>query len=391
MHADEVLTAVRLPLTRRNEFVHEFKQAHRREDDIAIVNAGMRVLLQPSDQGWVVEEAAISYGGVAPRTISAPATQAALVGKTWGPELLQHALQTVRQDVVIDANAPGGMVEFRRSLASSFLFKFFLRVSQQLESDPPTWPADWTSAAQVYHRPAPCGLQIYDREHPESIVGTPARHMAADLQVTGVAKYTDDVPLPPDALHAAVIKSERAHARIVSVDASAALAVEGVAGVFLAKDVPGSNRFKVAVPDEVVYAEDTVTCVNMVRRVLLCVVVFLLHRQHTLSQPIGVVVADTEAIARAAAKLVKVTYEDLPAIFTIQEAIEAGSFFAEYGGGSKTLARGDVDAAMATCAMVVEGSMRLGGQEHFYLEPQCAVILPVEDDEFVSIASTQVV
>lgn len=264
MHADEVLTAVRLPLTRRNEFVHEFKQAHRREDDIAIVNAGMRVLLTPTDSGWIVEEAAISYGGVAPRTISATLTQQSLIGKAWGPALLQEALANVGKDVVIDANAPGGMVEFRRSLASSFLFKFFLRVSQQLEVNAPRWPADWASAAQTYHRPAPCGLQIYDREHPDSIVGTPARHMAADLQVSGAARYTDDVPLPPDALHAAVIKSERAHARIVQVDTSAAAAVAGVAGVFLAKDVPGSNRFKVAVPDEVVYAEDVVTCVNMV-------------------------------------------------------------------------------------------------------------------------------
>lgn len=113
------------------------------------------------------------------------------------------------------------------------------------------------------------------------------------------------------------------------------------------------------------------------------------HRHHP-TQPIGVVVADTEAIARAAAKLVRVTYEDLPAILTIQDAIDAESYFAEYGGGSKTLERGDVDAVLQECATVVEGSMRLGGQEHFYLEPQCAVMLPVEDDEFVSIASTQV-
>lgn len=73
------------------------------------------------------------------------------------------------------------------------------------------------------------------------------------------------MPLPADALHAAVIKSERGHARIVSIDTSAAEALAGVAGVFLAKDVPGSNRFSVAVEDEVVYADGVVTCVNMVR------------------------------------------------------------------------------------------------------------------------------
>lgn len=109
------------------------------------------------------------------------------------------------------------------------------------------------------------------------------------------------------------------------------------------------------------------------------------------TQPIGVVVADTEAVARDAVKLVKVEYEDLPAIYTIQDAIAAGSFFKEYGGGEKVLQKGrDVDEVLAECVQVVEGDMSLGGQEHFYLEPQCAVIMPVENDEFVSIASTQV-
>ncbi len=204
LQPEEVLTAVRLPLNKQHEYVCEFKQAHRREDDIAIVNAGMRVWLEqttgvlccgcglllcmgchrcvivcglcacrvrnssfhvnvsrsmcitpysytlfyppnlthppsprtpPPPDGWVAKDVAISYGGVAPRTISAPVTETTIKGKIWGPSLLTEALGAVQQDVVIDANAPGGMVEFRQSLSSSFLFKFFLRVAQQLESE----------------------------------------------------------------------------------------------------------------------------------------------------------------------------------------------------------------------------------------------------------------
>lgn len=62
-----------MPFTRPNEYVKEFKQAHRRDDDIAIVNAGMRFRLEAdADGGWAIAEAAIAYGGVAPLTIMAP-------------------------------------------------------------------------------------------------------------------------------------------------------------------------------------------------------------------------------------------------------------------------------------------------------------------------------
>lgn len=379
LQGHEVLSQVFIPFTQRYEYVKEYKQAHRRDDDIAIVNAGMRVRLEPTPGGWVVRDAHISYGGVAPKTISAPATIAALVGGVWGQQLLQKALEAVARDVAIDANAPGGMVEFRRSLASSFLFKFFLQVSEKLRAEAdavegaaqvPEWPASWGSAAQEYSRPASHGLQYFDAVHPESVVGQPYRHMAADLQVCGEARYCDDWPCPPGMLHAALIKSERAHARILSVDTSAAEAVLGVAGVYTAKDVPGSNRYTVVIEDEEIYASEKVTCIN---------------------QPIGVVVAETEAIAREAARLVRVEYEDLPAIYSIKDAIEAGSFFSEYGGGCKTLQMGDPDAVFASgqCEYVREGEMSIGGQEHFYLEPQGALVIPQENDEILSIASTQ--
>ena len=65
----------------QNEYVFSYKQARRREDDIAIVNAGMRVLLEPSSPHWLVRECAISYGGMSYITVAAKKTQQALLGK----------------------------------------------------------------------------------------------------------------------------------------------------------------------------------------------------------------------------------------------------------------------------------------------------------------------
>ena len=79
------------------------------------------------------------------------------------------------------------MVEFRRSLAASFLFRFFVHVAAKLEADVPgyqsAFPDSFKSAAVPFHRPPVQGLQYYSKAPGEGAVGQPMRHMAADLQV----------------------------------------------------------------------------------------------------------------------------------------------------------------------------------------------------------------
>ncbi|BDA44652.1 Xanthine dehydrogenase [Coccomyxa sp. Obi] len=223
----EVLARVAIPFTRLHEYVREFKQAHRRDDDIAIVNAGMRMLLSRALSGeWTVEEVGVAYGGVAPKTIMARRVEAALKGQPLTQATLEKALAAVAEDVNITPNAPGGMVEFRRSLAASFLFRFVVDVALRLRAEAPEaggWlPAGHESAAVRFERPPSRGIQYFSKAGDADVVGQPERHMAADLQVTGEAQYTDDVPLPPNVLHAALVTSTRPHAKILSVDASAA-------------------------------------------------------------------------------------------------------------------------------------------------------------------------
>lgn len=82
--------------------------------------------------------------------------------------------------------------------------------------------------------------------------------------MTGEAEYTDDVPVPPNTLHAALVLSTKPHARILSIDTSKAEEYPGFEGFFGAKDVPGGNDVGAVVPDEELFATEFVTCVGQV-------------------------------------------------------------------------------------------------------------------------------
>lgn len=84
----------------------------------------------------------------------------------------------------------------------------------------------------------------------------------------------------------------------------------------------------------------------------------------------------------------QVEHEPLPAVMSIDDAIESKQFHPQY---ERTLEKGDVDAAFASAevAAIVEGDVRMGGQEHFYLEPHCNFVQPIESDEYLLVSSTQ--
>lgn len=184
--SDEILLSVYLPWTRPYEYVKEFKQAHRKDDDIAIVNAGMRVFLDKRDEGWFVSDASIAFGGVAPLSLLAAKTKEFLIGKTWNQELLQGALQVLEKDILLREDAPGGMMEFRRSLTVSFFFKFFLWVSHQIDgkgSVEGNVLSSHLSAIQPFHRPSLIGSQDYEITKHGTSVGSPEIHLSSKLQV----------------------------------------------------------------------------------------------------------------------------------------------------------------------------------------------------------------
>lgn len=197
-----------------------------------------------------------------------------------------------------------------------------------------------------------------------SVVHKPVQHDSAPKHVAGSARYIDDLPEPEGQLHAALHLADRAHAKILSVDVSAALAVPGVIDVITVADVPGNADIAPVKGPEPVLADGLVE----------------FH-----GQPVAAIAAIDLATARRAARLVKVEYEDLPAILSIAEAIEKQSFLLPPLG----LKRGDAVAAIAKAPHRLQGELTLGGQDHFYLEGQISQAEPREDGDVIIRCSTQ--
>jgi xanthine dehydrogenase large subunit len=189
-------------------------------------------------------------------------------------------------------------------------------------------------------------------------------HDSATRHVSGSAVYIDDMKAPEGLLHAWVITSERAHAKITAIDLSAVAAAPGVIGVFTASDIPGQNDAGPILMGEPLLARDIVTYWG---------------------EAIAVIAATSLAAARAAALLARITYEDLPAILTIDEARAAEAYVV----APMLMQRGDATAAIATAPHTLEGTAEAGGQDHFYLETQIAEAHPGEDGAFHIFSSTQ--
>ncbi|MCB2114882.1 MAG: xanthine dehydrogenase molybdopterin binding subunit [Rhodobacteraceae bacterium] len=185
-------------------------------------------------------------------------------------------------------------------------------------------------------------------------VGTPLPHDSAPLHVAGSARYVDDMPLPANALHLAFGLSTVAHGEITGMDLSAVRASPGVVAVWTAADLPFANDVSPSAHDEPLLATGTV---------------------HYVGQPVFLVVAENHLAARKAARKGKISYRDLPALLTVDDALAAESRFE---GGPVIWARGDAAAAIAGAPKVIEGRFDMGGQEHFYLEGQAALALPAE-------------
>lgn len=190
------------------------------------------------------------------------------------------------------------------------------------------------------------------------------RHDSAHKHVSGDAVYIDDLPEPKDLLHVYVAMSDKAHARITSTDLAAVRAAKGVALVLTAEDIPGHNDVSPFAGDDPLLADGLVEYIG---------------------QPIFAVAADSIEAARAAADLAIISYEELPALTTIDQALEAESAIEPM----QTMGQGDASAALETAPHRRSGSFRIGGQDHFYLEGQIAFATPQEDGDVHVFSSTQ--
>lgn len=189
-------------------------------------------------------------------------------------------------------------------------------------------------------------------------------------RIRGKALFSADIPLE-EALVLKVFRSNRAHARILELDVEEARRVPGVEGVFTASDVPGRNLIGLITKDQPLLASQKVRFVG---------------------EPVALVAARDEKAAQRGLGAIRVKYQDLPAVFSPEEAMAHDAPALHEKGNllhRRVILKGDAAASMAKAAVVVERTYQTSHVEHTYLEPDAGVGYLDWDGTLVILASTQ--
>ncbi len=210
---------------------------------------------------------------------------------------------------------------------------------------------------------------LMETETEDAVIGKAVRRIDAPSKVSGRLRYAADMTMP-GMLHVQVLRSPHAHARIVSIDTSAAEVMEGVEGVITCADVPGVDGFGVFVNDQPIMARSKVRYVG---------------------EAVAAVAAEDPLAAARAVAAIKIIYEILPAVFDPDDALRPGApALHDYAPDNITkhipIRVGDVEKGFAESDILVEETYSTQAIEHAYLEPEAGLAY-VDHDGVVTVVS----
>ncbi|MBQ7278776.1 MAG: selenium-dependent xanthine dehydrogenase [Clostridia bacterium] len=208
--------------------------------------------------------------------------------------------------------------------------------------------------------------------HRDWKLGSSVHRLDVQEKVLGFGKYPDDWYLP-GMVYGSALRSQYARARVLGIDDSKAKALPGVVAIITAKDIPGENKVGHIKHDQ--YSLIPIGGLT-----------------HYLGDAIALVVAEDMATVEKAKKLIKVSYEPLPAVHGPEEAWQpdAPRVFDEEKDNVqayKHVARGDAQGAIDKAKFVLQRHFETPWTEHAFLEPECAVSY-MDEDGYVRVLST---
>ncbi|XP_026467613.1 indole-3-acetaldehyde oxidase-like [Ctenocephalides felis] len=350
---NKVIVNIILPPIRGKYNLKTYKIMIRAQNAHAYVNAGFCLNLNPNTE--TVEKAKLVFGGIAPTFIHATKTEKLLLGMNlFDNNVLKSTLEALHAEIEPDWILPDASPEYRKNLAISLFYKFVLQ----------SCPTKNLSSKNVFGRELlfrglSSGHQKYDTNKSSWPLQKPISKIEGLAQCSGEAQYIIDIPPFPNELYGAFVLSTKAGAEITKIDVSKALATEGVVAFFSAKDIPGKNTFinmtmLLASEEEELFPEKTVKYVG---------------------QPIGVIVAASQTLAVAAAKLIDIQYshEGNPKI-NVQDIITNDK-------ENRVKCKMTVDAKNQgeNIDNIIRGTMEMGTQYHYTMETHVAICVPIED------------
>lgn len=209
---------------------------------------------------------------------------------------------------------------------------------------------------------------------PKDSVGISKLRVDARGKVTGETNYSGDLH-QQGMLFMKTLMAERPHARVLDIRTDKALAAPGVVAVYTAKDVP-VNEYGLQIPDQ------PVLCGPGSSKPYTDIVRFVGDR-------VAVVVAESEAQAAKAAKLIEVDYEDLPPLTNPLAAMRPNAAILHPDRGDTNVCvhykirKGNVDDGFAKADVIVEGEYYTPVQEHAYLQPEAGLAYLDEEGRIV--------
>ncbi|XP_049874984.1 uncharacterized protein LOC126373065 [Pectinophora gossypiella] len=348
-----VIVNILLPPLSSDYRLVTFKIMPRAQSAHAIVNAGF--LYKFSRFNNLIAEGRIVYGGLSATFVRAVRTELLLVGKNlFTNNTIQDAIKSLKTELIVPENPPEPSAAYRKQLAINLFYKGVLtlcppeRISSRLRSG-----ADRVRES----RPSSDGRQIFDTNPTLWPVNQPVKKLEALIQCSGEAPYSEDLPALPNEVFATFVLSTVPTGTIVTMNPSKALSCPGVIAFYSAKDIPGVNSFT---PSGTLFypVYEEIIATGEIKY---------------FNQPIGIIVAESRALADRAAKLVDVKYSGIKKpVIDIKEAKKDPA-------RNIVVANTPAKEKGADVQKVIKGESTVYGQYHFSMETLVCVSKPIEE------------
>ncbi|KAM3917430.1 aldehyde oxidase-like [Leptodactylus fuscus] len=365
LRAEEILISINIPFSKKGEFVSAFRQLQRWGSTAPADIAAMKVNLKEGTD--LIMSMNIYYGGSESACFFAKCVSELLVGRHWNETMLDEACKLYLEEIPVQESALFGMMDMEKTLSISFLFRFYLEVSQEMKKtmhfplndiNDMHYATSASNSKNSWKVSPQRTLNGFHADHSKQQV-TNEPYKPHGLQTIVEEEFVDgDTSAVEGELFLALVTSSRHHAKIISIHKDDALKVPGVVDIITLADVPGLNSD--------LFAEQEVKYIG---------------------QAICAVIANTQNHASQAASRVRVQYEELePVVLSVQDSIKYGSFFEPV----KTMEYGNVEEAFKSVDHILEGEDYIGGQDDLRLESQTVRVIPrVEESELEVFISTK--
>ncbi len=379
---DVLISEIIIPKPDSGYEVNFIKKSRRKEFDLAILNMASSVLM---DQD-IIKDVKIVFGGLdsfshfagSPKKVKfAENVMKFLIGKNVIQVTSKDLRSAIESDLELGKDALFPSLKLKT--AESFIKSLFNKTDEVEKTK--------MKSCQVYQK-------VSSSQPSHDLVHRPIPHLWADELASGTATFVDDMTKLAHECQIVLIRSQKAHAKITKLDLTQALKCEGIVGALTAQDLPGDrNLWGLFLSDETVFASDKV-------------------EYH--GQLMGALVCQSKEQGQQALGKVVVEYEELPFVLNLKHAreilkrdlndmeicgMEASFERTQNNSTSKENVKGNsqntivenefVQPPKNLCNLELSGTMRLGGAEHFYMEPHSVIAVPGEKDELVVYHSTQ--